>query len=160
MKKLRQILEGAEDYSHLKPHPLEKMRDYNEAEKPWEWREYDRYARPIFPKAFDSPEHFWSKYKEAPLRHLAPHELNNLDYSTAGSYTGNDPGKREQALRNFAGHRDLNRIQDHLNTSMAPPIVLKHSKGLRILAGNTRLSMGLSQNVNIPVKVIDISDVH
>lgn len=153
-------LKESEDYSHLKPHPIEKMRDYTEAEKPWEWREYDRYARPIFPRAFDSPEHFWSKYKEAPLRHLTPDELKNLDYSTAGSYLGNEPGKHERALRHFTGHRDLNRIQDHLNTRIAPPIVLRHSRGLRILGGNTRTSVALAQNINLPMKVIDISDRH
>lgn len=148
------------DYSHLKPHPIEKMRDYTDAEKPWEYREYTKYAKPIFPRAFDSEEHFWNKYKEAPLRHLTPHELHHLDYSTAGSYTGNEPGKHQRALSHFAGHRDLDRIQSHLDTKIAPPIVLKHSRGMRILGGNTRLSMGLSQNINLPVKIVDISERH
>ena len=149
-----------EDYSHLQNHPLDKMRPYKPEEKPWEYREYTKYAKPIFPHAFDSEEHFWKKYDEGETRHLTPHELHHLDYSTAGSFTGNDPGKHERALSQFHGHRDLDRIQHQLNTSMPPPIVLKHSKGMRILGGNTRLSMALSQNKNLPVRIVDISDRH
>lgn len=158
MKTLRQILK--EDYSHLQPHPMEKMREYTDKEFPWEYREYTKYASSVFPRAFDSPEHFKQKYDASPMRHLSPDELKHLDYSTASSYLGNEPGKFERAKRHMTGHRDLDRIQSQLEDKIPPPIVLKHSKGMRILGGNTRLTMALAQNKNLPVKVIDISDRH
>lgn len=154
------ISEKTEDHSHLKNHPLEKMRDYNEHEFPWEYREYTKYAKGEFPHAFDSPEHFKAKYDAAPLRHLEPHELKHLDYSTAGSWMDNRPGKKEAGHKAFQNHRKLDRIYHQFKTETPPPIVLKHSGGMRILGGNTRLSLGLAHNINLPVKVIDISDRH
>jgi hypothetical protein len=156
------ILEDTE-YSHIENHPKEKMRSYTEQEFPWEYREYTQYAHGQFPRAFENLEHFTRKYNDAPLVHLKPHEIKHLGYATASEYLSKAPvsEKVQDAHYEFSHRRDLDRIHNQLyNGQMAPPIVLKHSKGLRILGGNTRLSYGLANNKNIPVKVIDISDKH
>lgn len=161
MKTFKEYIAEAKDFSHIKDHPMEKMRDYTDAEFPWEYREYTKYAKPHFPKAFDSADHFKKKYDEAPMRHLSHDELHNLDYSTASSWMHKSDTKKTEAHETFEHHRDLSRIYDQMHHGkMPPPIVLKHSKGLRILGGNTRLSLGLAHDKNIPVKVVDISDRH
>ncbi len=146
----------------LEQHPLNKMREYTDSEFPWEYREYTKYTKNVFPKAFDSQEHFKKKYDEAPLVHLKEPDLHSLDYSTVGSYMGSMPkdDKIDLAHAEFSHRRDVDRIQhDLLNGKTAPPIVLKHSKGLRILGGNTRLSLAAAHNINLPVKLIDITDI-
>lgn len=148
---------------NIKPHPIEKMREYSHKEFPWEYREYTNYAHHYFPKAFKSEEHFKDEYNKSPIRHLTHNEIHNLDYSTASGYLNNSPVKEKikKAHNEFSHRRNLNRIDNELhNGKMAPPIVLKHSKGMRILGGNTRLSFGLANNKNIPVKIIDISERH
>lgn len=163
MLSFKEYIAEDKEYSHIENHPKSKMRAYTNEEFPWEYREYTQYAAGQFPKAFDSLEHFTQKYNDAPLVHLKPHEIKHLAYSSAGSYMSDDPVgyKVHDAHTEFEYRRDLNRIHAELHYGqMAPPIVLKHSKGLRILGGNTRLSYGLAHNRNIPVKVIDISDRH
>lgn len=147
----------------IENHPISKMRDYTEHEFPWEYREYTKYAAHRFPNAFKSEQHFKKEYDKSPLRHLTHDEIHNLDYSTASGYlhSGSVKSKISDAHNEFSHRRDLGRIHDELHKGkMAPPIVLKHSKGMRILGGNTRLSYGLANNKNIPVKIIDISDRH
>lgn len=161
MRSFREFI--TENFSHIENHPVEKMREYTKAEFPWEHREYTNYSKSRFPHAFKDEKHFAEKYKAAPMRHLAPHEIKSLEYSTASGYLHHDApsNKIAHAHSEFGHRRDLGRIHDELhNGKMAPPIVLKHSKGMRILGGNTRLAYGLANNKNVPVKVIDISDKH
>lgn len=148
-------------HSHIENHPKTRMREYTSSEFPWEYREYTNYASHVFPKAFKDQNDFTNRYKKAPLKHLTPSEIQSLAYSTASSYLSKDSikSKIKSAQNEFGYRRDLSRIHNELyKGKMAPPIVLKHSRGLRILGGNTRLSYGLANNRNIPVKLIDISD--
>lgn len=163
MLSFREFILEEEKYEHIENHSKAKMRSYTNDEFPWEYREYTNYAQGSFPHAFKSYEDFTQKYNDSPLVHLKPHEIKNLGYSTASSYLTDEPvsSKVHDAHLEFEHRRDLNRIHKELHYGqMAPPIVLKHSKGLRILGGNTRLAYGLANNKNIPVKLIDISDVH
>lgn len=139
------------------------MREYTKSEFPWEYREYTKYAQHVFPKAFRDEADFTSRYKKAPLKHLTPDQIHALDYSTASGYIHDSPVKEKirDAKEEFGYRGDLSRIHKELTSGkMAPPIVLKHSKGLRILGGNTRLAYGLANNTNVPVKIVDISDRH
>lgn len=138
------------------------MREYTPKELDWEYhREYEKYTKPVFPHAFKSREHFQQEYDKAPLTHLTHHELKHLDYSTAGSVLDHK-GHKMNYVRNVIGtRRDVNRIEsDFIHGSTAPPIVLKHSRGLRIMSGNTRLMVGAAYNSSVPVKLIDISHIH
>ncbi len=148
--------------SIMTPHPLNKMREYTSSEFPWEYREYTKYSKHIFPNAFKDEAHFKQEYDKAPLVHLSHEQLKSMDYATIGSYMHGPSQERiERARQNFSYHRDVGRIENELHHGkMAPPIVLKHSKGLRILGGNTRMSLGAAHGINIPVKLINISDRH
>lgn len=138
--------------------PLSKMREYSEAEFPWEYREYEKYASHIFPGAFKDAADFKKKYEAAPLAHLTDKQLKNLDYSTASGYMDASHEAVDRAHEDFGHRRDTGRIEDDLlNGQSAPPIVLKHRGGLRILGGNTRLSMAAAHGYNMPVKIIDIT---
>lgn len=147
--------------SHIKNHPIENMRDYTKEEFPWEHREYTKYASSRFPNAFKNADHFKKEYDKAPMRHLTHHEIHQLEYSTASGYLHNSSIKSKMSLAHgeFGHRRDVANIASGINhDKIPPPIVLKHSKGMRILGGNTRLSVGLANNKNLPVKIIDISD--
>ena len=140
----------------LTPLPKSKIRDYNGAEFPWEWREFTQYASHLFPNAFKDAKDFRAKYEAAPYAWLDAQELRDLDYSTASQYIG--PNAVEHAHADFGHRRDTKRIEnDLLNGRSAPPIVLAHDGGLRILGGNTRLSMAAAHGYSMPVKIIDIS---
>ena len=149
--------------SHIENHPIDKMRDYTKEEFPWEYREYTKYASSRFPHAFKDADHFSKEYKKAPLKHLSSDEIKKLEYSTASGYLHDGPINRKlsDAKGEFGHRRDVDKISHGIDhEKMPPPIVLKHSGGMRILGGNTRLSVGLAKNKNLPVKIIDISDRH
>lgn len=152
-----------ENFDHIKNHSHDNMREYTKDEFPWEYREYTKYASHRFPHAFKDEKHFKSEYDKAPVRHLKPHEIKNLEYSTAVGYLHHGPVNRKlsDAEGEFGHRRDVEKISNGINTGKIPhPIVLKHSKGMRILGGNTRLAVGLANNKNLPCKIIDISDRH
>jgi 8-oxo-dGTP pyrophosphatase MutT (NUDIX family) len=138
----------------LSLYPKQFMREYTDAEFPWEWREYDKYGRGAVPDAFKDQADFKAKYDAAPLVHLKEDAIKKMDYATAGSYFGKG---EDYARESFAHHRDMGRILDQIhNKDVAPPIVLLTDKGLRILGGNTRLSTAAALNYNLPVKLIDV----
>src|SRR5690606_34436830 len=150
MKYLKDILQE-EDEGGLKKHPLSKMREYTDAEFPWEHREYTVHSYHRFPNTFRDADHFKQEYDKAPLKHLSHDELMNLGNSTVSSFLNKGESRADKIARAdhmFDGHRDLDRIKEHLRTKVAPPIVLKHSKGHWILGGNTRLSMAAAHGIN------------
>lgn len=157
--KLRIILENE---FPLKPFSIKNMREYTLKEMDWEYnREYEKYAKPFFPNAFDSREHYQKKYDASPLRHLSKDEFMNLDYCTAPGVIHHQGDKMSYVKNEIGDRRNVDEIHKNIiSGKTAPPIVLKHSKGIRLMAGNTRLLTGAAIGYNIPVKVIDISDRH
>ena len=153
-------LKGAE---HIKQHPLSKMRFLkgSDPENDWEYHtEYQKYSRPRYPHAFKDRDDINKKYDEAPLRHLTKDEHMDLENSMHARYMKDDTpeNKMKDAVRTFSHRRDVGRIVDHLRTKVSPPIILKHGKTLHLMAGQTRLSVGLANNLNVPAKIIVISD--
>jgi hypothetical protein len=136
-------------------YPKTGLREYNDSEFPWEYREYTQYAEGEFPDAFKSFDDFKAQYDKAPIVHLSEQDLKNMDYSTAGHYIN----KGEEYVKfSFAEHRNVDRILGQIkNGDMPPPVVLKTKSGYRILGGNTRMGVGAALGWNLPVKVIDIS---
>ena len=127
----------------------------------WEYdREYKRYTKPLFPKAFKSREHFQQEYDKTPLTHMSHSEAMNLGNSDLGyvrSHRGSQKQKTNLVRHIIGDRRDVDRIWDTLhNGKTSPPIVLKHDNGLHLMAGNTRLIAGAAHNINVPVKMIDI----
>lgn len=150
----------------LEPHPLSSMKDEGEKGLDWEYnREYVQLCKNKgkFGHAFDSREHFGQEYKKAEVRHLTPKEHHNLDYSEHTNFIPHRKGEdRLDDVDDRMGHRrDVHRIANDIKTgSTAYPIVIKHSGGLRILAGNTRMSAAAAMGKHLPVKIMDISDRH
>jgi hypothetical protein len=148
-----------------KNHAIDKMRDYDEKEMDWEYKtEYEKYSKPSFPKAFKDRDHFQSEYIKAPLRHLSHEEIHSLGNSNVSDIlkTPGTKAAKTLAVRHLIGtRRNVNKIWKGIHKGKtAPPIILKHSKGLHLMAGNTRFVCGAAHGLNIPAKVIDISDRH
>lgn len=153
----------------LENHPKEKMRDYTPSELDWEYnKEYLEYGKHALPdNAFTSRGDFQQKFDAAPLVHLSKRDFMNLNYSTAMSYLamGADKGGPQALGRlqdSFGHRRDVGRIKtDLLEGQTAPPIVVRWEDEYgdtqtRLLAGNTRLSVGAAHGLNVPVKMIDL----
>lgn len=142
--------------------PEQTIREYSPEELDWEYNnEYGKYAKELFPDAFKSREDFQRQYDVAPLRHLTDKELKGLEYATISGVMskglkGTPEGERY--VMDQVGHRrDVPKIMEGLkNGRTAPPIVLRHDEGMRILGGNTRMMSAIALGKNIPVKVIDI----
>lgn len=151
----------------LSNYPLHKMRDYTPKELDWEHDvEYRKYSRPHFPKAFKDRKEFDEHYAKAPLTHLSHEQFSQVGNSTHHSFWDKE-GKSskekmvEKAHRTFGHRRDVHRIIKQIHDGdVAPPIVLKHSGGYHMMAGNTRLSTAAAMGHNLPVKLIDISHRH
>lgn len=145
--------------SDVEKHPLDKMREYTKPEMDWEYHtEYEKYSKPKFPHAFKSREHFQKEYDKAPLRHLTEDEYYRLGNHTHPHYSKPSDVHKDSYL---ATRRDTHRIEkDLLHGKTAPPIILKHRRGLHLMAGNTRLCVSRAHNKNLPCKVIDVSDKH
>lgn len=163
MKSYKQLILEVTGLHDLRPHPVDSMTHESEPGLDWEYnKEFKEYCRE-FPKAFDSREHFGEKYKTAEVRHRTPDEHSRLGYSTHASYVPQQHGETRlgDVERDMGHRRDVGRIAKTIESGKtAYPIVLKHSRGLRILAGNTRMSVGASMGKSLPVKIIDISDRH
>lgn len=147
--------------SYLEQMPPESMREYTPSELDWEYqREYVELSKGLFPNAFKDRADFQQQYDAAPLRVLTLKELKNLEYATLGGVlgTGRSQEKMIQNVMDVAGHRrDVPKIMEAIKSGQtAPPIVLRHDDGMRILGGNTRLMSALALGKNMPVKVIDI----
>lgn len=145
---------------YLQPLSKEKMREYTPEELDWEYsREYEKYAKDLFPHAFKDRADFQQKYDQAPLRHLTDKELRHLEYATISNLLSpNIESEQIKKVMEVAGHRrDVPTILEGIRSGQtAPPIVLRHDDGMRILSGNTRLMSALALGKNMPVKVIDI----
>lgn len=162
MKTFKQFLVENSAASKLSLHPKESMQNETESGLDWEYdREYKHYAKE-FHGAFSSREHFGKEYKNPEVRHLTPEEHHGLSYATHTSYIPTNGESRLSEVEAGMGHRrDVGRIAKDISTGKtAYPIVLKHSKGMRILAGNTRMSVAASMGKSLPVKIIDISHTH
>lgn len=146
----------------LANHPLSAMREYSPSELDWEYgTEYEKYTKPIagFEDAFKDRADFQRKYDAAPLRHLTARQLENLDYGTVGPVIRAKPGVDKMSMvRDMIGtRRDVEGIRKGIESgTTAPPIVLIHENGLRLLGGNTRLMTGVALGKSIPVKMIDL----
>lgn len=162
MKRFKDFLEEQKAPQPLTPYPKEKIRtQMTDAEKPWEWREYHKFAKDEFPHAFKDEKHFWSEYDKAPLQHLPDHAWHNMGYSTVSKSTFHAGKEAFHKEPYFQGRRDPKKISQGIEKGGLPPIiVLKHSKGHRILGGNTRAWGMIAHGYNPPVKLIDISDRH
>jgi len=146
-------------------HPLHKMRDYTSKELDWEHgTEYEKYSKPHFPKAFKDRAHFQHEYDKSPLTHLSDKEMSSLGNSNVQSVLRNKGSKqqKEEQVRNIIGkRRNVDKIwHDMHHGQTAPPIILKHKRGLHLMAGNTRLLCSAAHGLNLPCKVIDISHIH
>lgn len=148
----------------LTDHPIGKMRDYTAKELDWEYgTEYQKYSKSFAPKAFSSREDFQKKFDAAPLRHLTHgeyHSLQNTSGLSSIANSGNTLGEKEADVRKIIGaRRDVGRIMTDLDEGRtAPPIVLKKGGTLRLMAGNTRLISSAARELNLPVKVIDVTE--
>ncbi len=142
--------------------PEQTIREYSPEELDWEYNtEYGKYAKSLFPDAFKDRADFQRQYDAAPLRHLTDKELKGLEYATISGVMskglkGTPEGERY--VMDQVGHRrDVPKIMEALKSGRtAPPIVLRHDEGMRILGGNTRMMSAIALGKNIPVKVIDI----
>lgn len=146
---------------NLEELPEQKMREYTPKELDWEYNtEYGKYAKSEFPDAFASRQDFQAKYDGAPLRHLTQKELHGLGYSTVGGilkHQGTKEEKVQAVLDQIGSRRDVPAIMKAIEEGQtAPPIVLKHEGGLRLLGGNTRLLSAAALGKSLPVKVIDV----
>ncbi len=152
---------GREKMLHnLEKHPPEKMKHESEAGLDWEYdREVRQHAPQNIKNAFKSREHFGHEYANAEVRHLEPHEHLSLSYSDHTNYIPHDGKSRLKDVQYDMNHRrDVGRIaKDIQHGQTAYPIVIKHFGGLRMLAGNTRMSTATALGKSLPVKVIDIS---
>lgn len=147
--------------SRLTPHPVEAMKDENESGLDWEYkREVTELAPQHIKNAFKSREHFGQEYAKAEVRHLTPLEHHSLDYSTHTSYIPRNGENRLDDVKMDMNHRrDVGRIADGIQSGKtAYPIVIKHYGGMRILAGNTRMSTAASLGKSLPVKILDITN--
>lgn len=147
--------------SYLEQMKPEQMREYSPSELDWEYqREYVELSKNLFPNAFKDRADFQKQYDNAPLRVLTAKELKNLEYATLGGVlgTGRSEAQMIQNVMDVAGsRRDVPKIMESIKSGQtAPPIVLRHDEGMRILGGNTRLMSALALGKNMPVKVIDI----
>ena len=131
------------------------MREYAPKELDWEYeREYKVYAQPSFPDAFTSREDFQRKYDAAPLVHLSERELRQLDNSMAASAIGKDVDWLHET---FGFRRDVGRILKQMEeNALAPPIVLNSGGRHFLMAGQTRIAVGLATGRIVPVKLIDV----
>lgn len=155
---------GGGEVKGLKNHPLDKMRDYTPTELDWEYgTEYEKYSKSFAPDAFSSREDFQKKYDATPLTTLSDKEFHDLENTTglSGIATFNAPeaGKIKHVKSIIGARRDVNRIIDDMdNGKTAPPIILKKDGELRLMAGNTRLITAAAKGINLPVKVMDVSE--
>lgn len=156
--------EGASSVKGLNDHPLSSMRDYSPKELDWEYgTEYKKYSKSFAPNAFSSREDFHKKFDAAPLKHLTDAEYKGLT-NTSGmvsiAKSDKSPEEKLKQVREIIGaRRDVTRIVTDLKEGKtAPPIILKKGNTLRLMAGNTRLITAASQNINLPVKVIDVTE--
>lgn len=147
--------------SYLEQMKPEQMREYSPSELDWEYeKEVLEYAPQFVRDAFADRTDFQRQYDMAPLRVLSQKELKNLEYATIGGLLGPNQTVADKVQKVFdaAGHRrDVPKIMETIRSGQtAPPIVVKHDDGMRILGGNTRLMSALALGKNMPVKVIDI----
>ena len=105
---------------------------------------------------FDSEREFIKKAKEGKLVEINKDFDDKIQYrSHAGSI---------EALKVLVSHykfpRDVDRIVKGFenNEAMPVPIVLKFSRGYRVMSGNTRLDAAFILGVKPKVLIIDVSD--
>lgn len=141
----------------LRPHPLNRIRDYTPAELDWEYgTEYLKYSRPAFPHAFRDRSDFQDQYDAAPLRHLSDPEF----YALRNSMACTGVGRGEQWIHDrFSHRRDTAKIIAGLSAGIIPPpIILKHRNGLHLMSGQTRLAAGAAVGLAVPAKVIEVME--
>lgn len=105
---------------------------------------------------FDSEKEFIKKAKEGKLVEIDKNFDDKIDYRSQT--------KSIESLKALVSHykfpRDVNRIVKGFenNEAMPVPIVLKFSRGYRIMSGNTRLDASFILGVRPKVLIIDVSD--
>lgn len=149
----------------LADHPTDKMREYTPKELDWEYgTEYKKYSKSFAPTAFTSREDFQDKYDATPLTHMSQEQYDKLgntlgmqSLAKTDKYTSE---QKEKYLHELMGHRrDVGRVVKNLKEGKtAPPIILKKGGQLRLMAGNTRLMSAAALGLNIPVKIMDVTD--
>jgi hypothetical protein len=149
----------------LSDHPVEKMRDYTPKELDWEYEvEYKKYSSHFAPGAFKDRKDFQKQYDAAPLKHLSAQELEELSNTMGLVHFIKDEGSKEEKearVKEVIGEhrRDVNAVLKAIDEGQtAPPIILKKGDRLRLMAGNTRLMAAAARGLNMPAKVIDVTD--
>jgi ADP-ribose pyrophosphatase YjhB (NUDIX family) len=143
----------------LVPLPASKVADEGEAGMAWEYeKEYLQYGGKNWAPGIKSQADFNERYKAAPLTYLSDDQYDGLQYTTVN--TKKLPTFADVAPGLKARKRDPEAIRSRmLNEGVTtPPIVLKRkgSDTLRLMAGQSRIWVGLATGYRVPVKILEV----
>jgi hypothetical protein len=139
----------------LVPLTPDKMADEGDKGLQWEYeKEYIQYGGKGWAPGIQNQEHFNKLYKAAPLTYLNDSEYDTLGYTSVNTKrlpTFNDvaPGLKQRK-------RDPEGIRERMRTGVTtPPIVLRKNGKLRLMAGQSRIFVGLASGFRVPVKILE-----
>ena len=143
--------------------PYKYYREYSSEEIKSEYAEYfnNDYTSKTIPKLFSNEDDMATFIKGANIELLNPDKLANIKNSDIGEILGySNKGLRLSACIKLMKHygRDWKRLLDgFINRSKLPPPLMIRDKNndLYLMAGNSRMIMGLALGFNIPVKIKD-----
>ena len=136
------------------------MRPYSQKELDYEVDEYlkNDYTKNKLPKMWKDKDDGYADIKMALHEYPSEEELKSLENSDVGDILELPPEDRmKRALELAKGyHKDYKQIIDGLKkrTKFPAPVIIKDKSGrLYLLGGNTRLMLGVSMGLNLPVKM-------
>lgn len=153
MYSLKSILyESLKNYQHMRP--------YTKSELKHEVEEYhkNKVTKSKFPGMWKDNNDVEVNIKTAPYEYPSEEELKSLENSDVGDILELPPEDRmKRALELAKGyHKDYKQIIDGLKkkAKFPAPVIIKDKSGrLYLLGGNTRLMLGVSMGLNLPVKM-------
>lgn len=134
------------------------IREFTPSELANEIGEYfeNEYTLSKFPNLASNTLELSNMLRDAPHEVLSKSELLTLDNSDVGDVLKNsDPLKAAKRVAK-QNDRDINRILEAIenNTALPMPIVIRHSGGYYLMAGNTRLCSMAGFGYTMPVKML------
>jgi ADP-ribose pyrophosphatase YjhB (NUDIX family) len=143
--------------------PAAKVADEGAAGLKWEYeKEYHQYGGHSWVTSqggtgITNQADFNKRYAEAPLTYLTNDQYDNLGYTSINTkklptFASVAPGLK-QRNRDPDAMRDRMLSDDGVTT---PPIVLRKNGKLRLMAGQSRIWVGLATGYRVPVKVLEV----
>jgi len=136
--------------------PPTRMADEGDAGLEWEYKkEYIQYGGQNWAPGIKDQADFNKRYKAAPLTYLTDDEYNHLGYTSVNTsklptFAGVAPGLKQR-------NRDPEGIRERMRTGVTtPPIVLRKGGQLRLMAGQSRIWIGLATGYRVPVKILEV----